>query len=129
MTRLINPAGLKSQDFYNHAVVKRGFPVFVTGQVAWDEAGNVVGVGDIAAQAARIWHNIGLVLRELGAGPSDVVKLVNYATDRSSLPALHLARRAFFGSGPYPASTFIVVAGLAEPELLAEIDVTVMISE
>lgn len=127
MARLINPAGLKRQSYYNHAVVKPGVPVFLTGQVAWDAEGNVVGIGDIAAQAAQVWHNIGLLLRELGAAFGDIVKIVTYATSRDFLPALHTARMEVFNTGYLPASTFIVVAGLAMPELLVEIDAIVMV--
>ena len=129
MTRLVNPPGLKRQSYYNHAVVKAGTPVFLTGQVAWDEDGAVVGPGDIAAQIAQVWRNIAACLTELGAGQQDIVKLVTYATSRDVLPALHAERSRVFGEGPYPASTFLVVAGLAEPALLVEIDVTVMLPD
>ncbi len=128
MSRLVNPPGLKRQDYYNHAVVKPGVPVFLTGQVAWDAAGNIVGAGDIAAQIAQVWQNIDLLLAELGAQRSDIVKIVTYALDRAFIPALHRERGKFFGTGPYPASTFIMVAGLAEPDLLVEIDVTLMLA-
>jgi 2-iminobutanoate/2-iminopropanoate deaminase len=129
MTRLVNPAALKQQSYYNHAVVKGGTPVFLTGQVAWDRDGRVVGVGDIAAQIAQVWRNIDALLVELGAARTDIVKLVTYATGRDFLPALHAERTRFFGEGPYPASTFILVAGLADPDLLVEIDVTLMLAD
>jgi 2-iminobutanoate/2-iminopropanoate deaminase len=128
MTRLVNPPALKAQSYYNHAVVKAGTPVFLTGQVAWDLDGNIVGVGDIAAQIAQVWRNIDALLDDLGAARSDVVKLTTYATSRDFLPALHAERQKFFGDGPYPASTFILVAGLADPGLLVEIDVTLMLA-
>ncbi|MBD1599692.1 RidA family protein [Pseudomonas typographi] len=122
-----NPAGLKRQSYYNHAIVRAGQPVFLTGQVAWDVEGQVVGKGDIDAQALKIWENIGLALADLGVGPQAVVKLTTYALSREAIPALHRARAAFFAGHPLPASTFIVVAGLADPELLAEIDVTLIL--
>lgn len=118
-----NPAGLKRQTYYNHAVVRTGQPVFMTGQVAWDVDGNVVGKGDIDTQADKIWANIGLALAEFGVGPEAIVKLTTYALSRETIPALHRARAAFFAGHDLPASTFIVVAGLADPDLLAEIDV------
>jgi enamine deaminase RidA (YjgF/YER057c/UK114 family) len=127
MTRIINPPSLKQQSFYNHAVVKSGTPVFVTGQVAWDKDGAIVGKGDIDAQIAQIWRNIDAVLSELGTGREDIVKLVTYATSRDLLPAIHAGRDAYFGEARRPASTFIVVAGLADPDLLVEIDVTVVV--
>ena len=127
MSRLVNPPTLKRQSYYNHAVVKAGTPVFLTGQVAWDGEGHIVGVGDIAAQIAQVWGNIDALLDELGAARADIVKLVTYATSRDFLPALHAERQKFFGETCYPASTFILVAGLAEPDLLVEIDVTLML--
>ncbi len=114
MTRVINPPTIKRQSFYNHAIVKAGTPVFVTGQVAWDKHGAIVGKGDIDAQIGQIWRNIDAVLSELGAG-------------RDLLPAIHAGRDAYFGEARRPASTFIVVAGLADPDLLVEIDVTVVV--
>ena len=127
MTRRINPSALKAQSYYNHAVVKPGTPVFLTGQVAWDKDGRVVGIGDIAAQVAQTWRNIDAILADLPASRNDIVKIVTFATSRDHLPALHAERARFFGEGPYPASTFIVVAGLADPDLMVEIDVTLML--
>lgn len=123
----INPPGLKQQAYYNHAVVRQGQPVFLTGQVAWDAAGEVVGRGDIDAQARQIWANIGAALAGLGTGPEAVVKLTTYALSREAIPALHRARAAFFAGHDLPASTFVMVAGLADPDLLAEIDVTLIL--
>jgi enamine deaminase RidA (YjgF/YER057c/UK114 family) len=122
-----NPAGLKQQSYYNHGVLRVGQPVFLTGQVAWDAEGKVVGRGDIDAQARKIWDNIGLALKGLGVGPQAIVKLNTYALSRETIPALHRAREAFFAGHDLPASTFVVVAGLADPELLAEIDVTLIL--
>jgi len=124
-----NASGLKHQTYYNHALVRVGQPVFLTGQVAWDADGNVVGHGDIDAQADKIWENIGLALADLGVGPEAIVKLTTYALSRETIPALHRARSAFFAGHDLPASTFVVVAGLADPLLLAEIDVTVILPQ
>lgn len=128
MTRLVNPPALMARPFYNHAVVKPGTPVFLTGQVAWDKDGNMVGAGDIAAQIAQVWRNVDALIADLGASRHDIVKIVTYATSRDFIPALHAERTRFFDGGQYPASTFIVVAGLAEPDLLVEVDVVVMLS-
>lgn len=127
MTGPFNPAGLKQQTYYNHAILRPGTPVFLTGQVAWDETGAVVGVDDIEAQVAQIWTNIGLALAGLGVGPEAIVKLTTYATSRDFIPALHDARSAFFAGHDFPASTFIQVAGLADPDLLVEIEPVIVI--
>lgn len=123
----INPKGLKQQSFYNHAIARTGTPVFLTGQVSWDENGEVVGTGDIEAQVAQVYRNIGLALDGLGATPADIVKTTTYVTERGLAPSIHKGRLAFFGDNPLPASTYIQVAGLADPELLLEIEVVVML--
>jgi enamine deaminase RidA (YjgF/YER057c/UK114 family) len=124
---VINPEGLKQQTYYNHAIVKSGRPVFLTGQVAWDENGDVVGAGDIDAQVGQVYRNIGLALTRLGAVPADIVKTTTYVTERGFAPSIHKGRLAFFANAPLPASTFIQVAGLADPDLLLEIEVIVML--
>lgn len=96
MNGAFNPDGLKRQSYYNHALIRPGTPVFLTGQVAWDETGAIVGAGDIAAQVAQVWKNIRLALDGLGVGPEAIVKLTTYATSRDFIPALHEARTAFF---------------------------------
>ncbi|ATN37239.1 RidA family protein [Rhizobium daejeonense] len=123
----INPPGLKQQVYYNHAKIRPGTPVFATGQVSWDENGEVVGAGDIDAQVARTYENIGLLLAGLGATPDDIVKTVTYVTDPGFAAAIHRGRQAFFAGCELPASTFIHVAGLADPQLLLEIDIVVMV--
>jgi 2-iminobutanoate/2-iminopropanoate deaminase len=123
----INPPGLKRQTYYNHAIAKPGVPVFLTGQVAWDENGAVVGVGDIDAQVAQVYANIGLALAALNATPSDIVKTVTYVTRSGLASSIHKGRLAFFGDADLPASTYLQVAGLADPDFLLEIDVVVML--
>lgn len=124
---VINPKGLKQQTYYNHVKIRPGTPVHATGQVSWDEEGEVVGAGDIDAQVARTYANIGLLLEGLNATPDDIVKTVTYVTDPGFAPAIHKGRLKFFEGVELPASTFIHVAGLADPRLLLEIDVVVMV--
>jgi enamine deaminase RidA (YjgF/YER057c/UK114 family) len=125
---VINPPGLKQQSYYNHVKIRPGTPVFATGQVSWDEDGEVVGEADIDAQVARTYANIGLLLAGLNATPDDIVKTVTYVTDPGFAPAIHKGRLKFFDGVELPASTFIHVAGLADPRLLLEIDLVVMVS-
>lgn len=127
MTRYVNPAGVREVAGYTHAVLRPGVPVFLTGQVAWDDAGAVVGVGDIAAQAAQVWRNITAVLAAVGAGLDDVVKLTTYTTDLAHRDAIGRERARHFAPGRFPASTFLVVAGLADPDLLVEIEAVAVV--
>jgi 2-iminobutanoate/2-iminopropanoate deaminase len=125
--RYINPAGLKTQSYYTHGIVREGTPVFLTGQVAWDEYGELVGAGDIEAQMAQIWKNIETAVTALGAKLEHIVKIVTYSTSREWLPAIHAERSRHFEAGRFPASTFVLVGGLVDPEMYVEIDVTVVV--
>lgn len=124
----INPKGLAQRPTaYNHAVIRPGTPVFLTGQVAWNASGEIVGVGEIEAQVRQTYANIQCILDDLKATPANIVKIVVYATDRSFKVAHSKIRQEFFAGFTLPASTFLVVDGLTEPELLIEIDATLMI--
>lgn len=127
--KYVSPTGLKKQSYYSHAMVKTGVPVFLTGQVAWDVEGELVGQGDIEAQMAQIWRNIDTAVAALGATKRDIVKLVTYSTSREWLPAIHAERAKHFEVGCFPASTFVLVDGLVDPDMLVEIDVIVMVEE
>lgn len=122
----INPDALMKPTGYTHVVsVERGRLVFVAGQVALDKDGNVVGKGDLAAQARQVYANLGAALAAAGAAPRDVVKAVTYVVgyQPSQLPALREARQAFFGEAPPPASTLVGVQALAREDFLIEIEV------
>lgn len=126
---VINPPGLKQQVYYSHVKIRPGTPVFATGQVSWDENGEVVGEGDIDAQVDQTYKNIGLLLAGIDASPDDIVKTVTYVTDTGFAPAIHRGRQAFFKGCELPASTLVKVAGLADPKLFIEIDVVVMVKD
>lgn len=125
----IDPADVAPQTYYTHAILRPGRPVFLTGQVAWDVSGAVVGVGDIEAQIALVWANIDAILRDLGATTADIVKLTTYALDRKFIPAIHAERARHFAAGAFPASTFIQVAGLADEDLLVEVEATLILPD
>lgn len=120
--RFIDPPELFRSPRYTHVVVANGF-AFIAGQTAFDQQGNVVGVGDFRAQAEQTYRNLKVTLDAVGAGPDDIVKVTNYVLDRANLPILVEVRRAILGD-LRPAST-AVVAGLARAELLVEVDAIV----
>jgi enamine deaminase RidA (YjgF/YER057c/UK114 family) len=125
--RIVNPPNVAAPTGYSHAVVKRGTPVFLAGQVGLDPQGNLVGDGDAAAQTEQAFQNVRAVLGACGGAMSDVVKLTVYVTDAKHRAAVVEARKRWFPEGAYPASTYLVVAGLAVPQLLVEIDAVAMI--
>jgi reactive intermediate/imine deaminase len=120
-TRHIQPTTTHPTTGYSHAVVTEGALVHVSGQVAFDRERKLVGRGDIAAQALQVYANLKAVLEAAGSGLERIVKLTVYITDPRFTPAVREARSKYLKE-PYPASTLVVVAGLAEPELLVEIE-------
>ncbi|MEE9199312.1 MAG: RidA family protein, partial [Dehalococcoidia bacterium] len=106
----------------SHAV-KSGNTIYISGQVAVDPQGNLVGKGDIEAQADYIWDKIKKVLEAAGSGLDDVVKIFQFVVGHENFARMSVARRRVLGKDPLPASTAIVVVGLAGPEMLLEVDV------
>jgi enamine deaminase RidA (YjgF/YER057c/UK114 family) len=112
---------------YSQAV-HLGSLLFVSGQVAWDERGEVVGVGDAKAQAEKAFANLQAVLERSGSSLDRVGKILMLATSRDYLPILREVRQRVFGRvGHYPASTFAVVEGLAVAELLVEVEAVALV--
>ncbi len=107
--------------------VVAGNTVYLRGQVGQDlETAASVGVGDVAAQTERAMANVALLLGEAGSGLEDVVKIVIYLVDpRYREPVYGVIGRWL--KGVHPVSTGVVVAALARPEWLVEIDVTAVI--
>lgn len=97
-----------------------GNTIFTAGQVAWDEAGQVTGLGDVRAQTVQTLNNVKSVLAEGGAGLGDVVKCNVYLKDMRDFQAMNEVFASFFPTEP-PART-TVQAALAEPEMLVEIE-------
>jgi 2-iminobutanoate/2-iminopropanoate deaminase len=94
--------------------------LFVSGQVGLDSRGKLQPTFD--KQAVQAWKNIGQVLKAAGMGYKDIVKITSFITDGRYLMANRAARDQFI-TEPYPASTLLVVAGLADPAMLVEIEV------
>lgn len=95
--------------------------VFVTGQVAVDEDGRTVGVGDVAAQAEQVYRNLRTVLAAAGGDLADLVQVTVYLTDRDLFDAFNRVRNRVFGDVVPPSSAVVVVAGLVVPDHLVEI--------
>ena len=99
-----------------------GDTIYMRGQVGTDFNGNLVGRGDAAAQAEQAMSNVKTLLDECGATLEHIVKITIYITDpRWREPVYHVVGRWL--KGVHPVSTGIVVAGLAQPDWLMEIDV------
>ncbi len=97
-----------------------GDMVFTAGQVAWDETGEVTGIGDVAAQTRQTLKNVVAVLREGGASVDDVIKCNVYLADIRDFEMMNTEFAKVFPTDP-PART-TVEARLAEPTMLVEIE-------
>jgi enamine deaminase RidA (YjgF/YER057c/UK114 family) len=124
MSRRLTPDGLCPPFArYAHAVeVEAGARLlFVSGQLGVLPDGSVASGAE--AQAAQCFVNIAAILTAAGMGPADLVRLNAYVTDRAHLAAYMRARDAFIaGLAEPPASTLMIVAGFARPELLVEVE-------
>jgi enamine deaminase RidA (YjgF/YER057c/UK114 family) len=101
--------------------VRAGKRVFLSGQTALQPNGAVAGLGDAAAQTEAALDAIQVALAAAGGSPKDIAKLTTSILDRDHRKAVYetIGRRL---AGVYPVSTGLVVAGLALPELMVQID-------
>jgi enamine deaminase RidA (YjgF/YER057c/UK114 family) len=108
-------------------VVASGRTVFVRGQVGQDlDTAVNVGLGDAGAQAEQAMHNVKQLLGEAGGSLEHICKITIYLTDPRFREAVYGVVGRWL-KGVYPVSTGVVVAGLARPEWLVELDVIAMI--
>jgi enamine deaminase RidA (YjgF/YER057c/UK114 family) len=107
--------------------VVAGNIVFLRGQVGQDlDTSESVGHGDVAAQAERAMENIALLLAEAGARLEDVCRITVYLTDSRHREAAYRVIGRHL-AGVFPVSTGVVVAALARPEWLVEVEATAVI--
>ena len=95
--------------------------VFVSGQAAVNDQGEVVGVGDFGAQSRQAVRNLDRVLKAAGSSLDQVIKVTIFVTDMSHFSEVVKLREEVF-SQPYPADTICEVRALAYPELMFEIE-------
>src|SRR3954467_13808880 len=119
-----NPPTLSKPTGYTHIVEVTGpnRTIYISGQIAFDKDGNVVGAGDMKAQAEQVFRNLETALTAAGAKFSDVVKMNTYITDMDKAAAVREVRARYFGTAT-PASTLVQVVKLARPEFMLEIEV------
>jgi enamine deaminase RidA (YjgF/YER057c/UK114 family) len=121
---LINPEDLPTPPTYTHVVIATGGRlVFVAGQEPEDEHGNLIGPGDLEAQARQVFSNVGRALAAAGARPEQVTKITIFVVDyrREHLPAIEAGRQELFGDHK-PADTLVGVEALSHPEYLIEVE-------
>lgn len=123
--RYLNPATLHTNPAFSQLVVATGpaKTIYVGGQNAVDLAGNVVGADDLAAQTRQIFANLEAALAAAGAGLEHIVHWKIYLVQGQPLEPAFAVFQQVWGRRPNPpAITMLIVAGLANPAFLAEID-------
>lgn len=94
--------------------------LFVAGQTASDQNGNVVGKGDIKAQTKQVFANLKAVLEEAGGTLDDLVMTTTYIVDRKYREGYNEVRHGLYKGDP-ATSTLVIITGLAHPDYLIEI--------
>lgn len=126
----LNPEGLHRNPAFTQAVSVRGphATVYVGGQNAVDAAGNIVGKGDVAAQAAQVARNLQTALAAAGARLEHVVKWNVYVVQGQPIgPAMGAFQEVLGRPADPPAISVLFVAGLAHPDFLLEMDAVAVV--
>jgi reactive intermediate/imine deaminase len=101
--------------------------IYVSGQIAIDVGGNLVGPGDVRAQTRQVFENLKAILEANGATFADVVKIGTYLTTLGDLAGMREVRGEYLTSEP-PASTTVQVVALVVPEAVIEVDVVAVVA-
>ena len=128
----INPPTIATPRGYTHVVTATsGKMVFISGQVAFNPKGELVGKGDLRAQTAQVYENLKNALAAVGATTADVVKLNTYVVDfkPADLAAIREVRGQYFPFENMPASTLVGVQALAFEGFLIEVEAVAMVKE
>jgi reactive intermediate/imine deaminase len=124
-----NPSTLPTPTGYTHIVEVNGpgRTIYVSGQIALDKDRQLVGAGDMKAQAEQVFKNLQAALAAAGAAFKDVVKMNTYLTDMDKAPAVREVRAQYFTDST-PASTLVQVVHLARPEFMIEVEVVAFVA-
>ena len=121
--QLSAPPTLHPPAGYSHlATVSAGRLVFISGQVALDINGKLVGDGDFRAQTRQVFENLRAALESVGGSFRDVLKLNTYFVDAAGLPHFRVVRDEYVNTTNPPASTAVQVVRLFRPEFLLEVE-------
>ncbi len=121
--QFINPPTMFTPPGFTHVVeITGGHTVYISGQIALDQAFHIVGSGDFRTQAQQVFENLKMALAAVGADFTHLVKLNTYLMDETHLSILREVRDRYVNTQHPPASTTVVVRKLLLEELLLEIE-------
>jgi enamine deaminase RidA (YjgF/YER057c/UK114 family) len=128
----IRPANMSNNPVYTHVVAsRRGRTLYISGQVALNREGELVGVGDLEAQTEQVMENLKTTLAAAGATFEDVVKITTFVVDYrpEHRAVIGGVRGRYIPADRPPASTLVGVSALASPEFLIEIEATAALDD
>jgi enamine deaminase RidA (YjgF/YER057c/UK114 family) len=122
----VNPPKLGTPPGYSQVVdVRAGRIIFIAGQTALDQNGELVGKSDFAAQAAQVFQNLTVALQAVGCSANNLVKLTVFLRNMDNLSTYREARNRFFATTTPPAApavTLVEVSRLYGPDFMIEIE-------
>jgi enamine deaminase RidA (YjgF/YER057c/UK114 family) len=129
-TRFVNPPALSPPVGYTHvAETHGGRTIYISGQVALDSAGNLVGADDLHAQTAQVFKNLDAALAAVGATFHHVVKLTYFFLDISQIAVMRSVRDQYVNIQQPPASSAVEVRRLFRDDLLIEVEAIAVVPE
>ncbi len=119
---------LDGRVLYSHVVVASPQPlIFISGQLARDKSGNIVGAGDMRSQIQQVGENLQHALAAAGATLADLIKTTTFVTDIEEFFKHADVRHKYLGAS-LPASTTVEVRRLSHPDLMVEIEAVAVLS-
>lgn len=121
----LNPDGLNKNPAFTQAIIVEGNArtIYIGGQNAVTADGQVVGGGDLEAQTEQVFKNMGVALTAAGATIHDVIKWIIYVVPGHELgPGFRVFQRAWGMQPNPPVISVVIVAGLANPDFLVELE-------
>lgn len=126
--RFINPPTMFDPPGYTHLVeISGGRIVYISGQVALDADGNMVGEGDFRAQTQMAFENLKAAVEAVGGSMENIVKLTNFVTDMTHINDYREVRDSFINVERPPASTLVQVVRLFQERFMIEIEAVAVI--
>ena len=129
-TQFLNPEGLSKPTGYTHVVIAQpGKLVYISGQIALNAKGELVGTGDLRAQVTQVFENLKTALAAAGGTMNDIVKLNYYVVNLKpeQLPMLREVRNSYISQEHPPASTLAGVTALARADFMIEIEAVAVV--
>jgi enamine deaminase RidA (YjgF/YER057c/UK114 family) len=130
LVKFKNPSSVSAPNGYSHVVqvdLGNSKMLIISGQIALDNKGNLIGKDDLGKQTEQVFLNIKSIVEGAGGNMNNVVKLGYFLTDISQIKAVRQVRDKYVNVKAPPASTTVQVSKLVRDDLLIELEATAII--